>query len=609
MKPAALPVQLQPLNLRPLAYRVLLRKHGLNIQTDALQVLTDAVGARFGADWRGPAPAFLDSVGLAWRLQGRGLFLDGPGLAQVLRDMPSDSGGTEAAAVRTDTLVDEPDTAVDGPEAGLDWRDHVRFVAPDEQPVVEFDKVRRQLVARPRPAGPALKSALAAAHTYFSARQHLVMDRLSRHEQFHRLLFSSIAALNADGYEITAIKNVLGRDGSSFILCGLLATSASGDYTLEDSLDRIELSLAQARKTPGSFYTTGMFVLVEGIYSALGGHARDLVGGCFHVTSVGHPPAERRDAALEAYGHLDYLGVHAGNVDRPLRRKLAALEKTLPHRLVFLGCECHLDDAATLAALTRFFAQLEAQVEHDPTRWAVVMAGSFVARPLTAAAALALALETYKAAFDRFAELLARFPLVVRLVRLVLIPGPNDPWQLAHSLGRLRLNVLPQQPVPDVFVTRLERLLPKGRLVLGWNPMRVSFLSQEIVLFRDNIMDRLKRNDIEFEHTAPAEEPPLPAKTRQARQLVKTLLDQGTLQPFLKDMRVVNPAYLHVLRLEPLPTTLLLMDAHFENFEITYNGCKVANLGPLRPNISKRTLNYAEYTPAAKKYTFKTVDF
>lgn len=664
--PASLPVKLIPSNIRPVAYRILSKKHGLNIQTDALEVLTDVISTRFGAEWRGAkTQSFIEEIAKSWKQQDRGVFIDGNGLKQVIKELTKDKSVAKTMssfiepvrAERLDTLVDMGNEIGSDKEL-LNWEEYFRFVTPDIQPNFKFDKVRKQFVLQPV-AGSKLKSTYDSSMSYFSQRYNLTLDRLSRDENFHKTSFSSIAALNTSlkkpsGYEITLIKNVLGRDGLRFMLFGLLSKNINGNYILEDTSDYIELNMTQAHKTEGSFYCTGMLVIIEGIYSASGGSMSNdasVISGCFHVSNIGHPPAERREIGLEVYGNLDFMGIHSDaltqtkssalvKVDKALRRKLSALEKLLVnHKLLLLGCNLHLDDAKIVLGLRKLFEKLEVTLEEQQDNpqsdkpLAIVMPGSFVSQPLAPISGtvhLASSSENYKNNFDNFAELLSKFPLVVNRCKFVLVPGPNDPWQSAYSLGRLNLNTLPQSPVPNVFVTRLERLLPKGNLILGWNPMRINYISQEIVLFRDDLMDKFKRNDIVFQHDLELEKLQLKReqqgedknveniiggnvhltpKVKQARQLVKTLLDQGNLQLFLKDLRVVNPNYHHLMRIDCLPTTIVLFDSRFECFDVTYNGCKVVNVGSAVSNQNTRKLNYAEYLPCMKKYKFESIYF
>lgn len=365
--PASLPVKLTPANIRPIAYRILSKKHGLNIQTDALSVLTDVIGLRFGAEWKGPRTQhFIEEIAKAWKLQDRGIFIDGPNLEQVVNELSKDKSlGKEGPqkALRSDTLMDiDSESHENNGEVLIKWTDYFAFITADKQPNFVFDRVRKQFNSKPA-VGSKLNSTLQASIDYFNSRYHLIVDRLSRHENFQKQSFSSLAAVNSTlnrdelKYEITLIKNVLGRDGGKFILFGLLSTNINGNYILEDATDHIELDFMHTLPTEGSFYTTGMFLIVEGIYSASGGSMNNdanVISGRFHVSNISHPPAERRDVGLKTYGYLDFMGIHGqvsstlsggGKLDKPLRKKLSALEKALGnHKLIYLGANCFLDD-------------------------------------------------------------------------------------------------------------------------------------------------------------------------------------------------------------------------------------------------------------------------
>lgn len=666
--PSALPIKLQPSNLRPIAYRILSKKHGLNIQTDALKLLTDAVSYKFGFDWKSiQSQQFLDEIAKIWKNQDRGIFIDGPGLKQVIKELSDRNSNQKSIrngsadnlakkAERSDTLVDDDaeNEAVYNEEITLNWQDYFKVINPDEQPNYKYDKHRKQLSFIPSTNAKRLANNLNSNVDYFNNRYHLISDRLSRNENFQKPSFSSISSIskslshNNKTNEITLIKNVLGRDGSKFILFGLLSKNANDDFILEDSTDHIELNLTQAYKTQGSFYCPGMFVIVEGIYSASGGSMSNanVIGGCFHVSNIGHPPAERRELSLENYGNLDFMGINRDNdtnnndnhilrVNKSLKKKLVSLEKNLVnHKLIILGSDCFLDDLKILDGIKKLFGKIESSIIDDETNQplVIVLIGSFTSNPLTptnSSVANVSNTENYKSNFDNLSNILSNFPNIVQKVKIALIPGINDPWQSSHSLGGSNLNAFPQRSIPKIFTNRLERLLPKGSLIAGWNPLRINYLSQEIVLMKDDIISKFKRNDIIFSNDLELEqqklqkdknddglihatdintkEPHISPKIKQARKLVKTILDQGNLQPFLKDIRIINTNFDYSLRIEPLPTVLILNDATFPTFEVTYNGCKVINTGKLVGN--NRKLSFVEYFPSGKRFEFKEVYF
>lgn len=655
--PRSLPVRLQPSNLRPIAYRTLSKKHGLNIQTDALKVLTDTVSYKFGSEWKGPqAQQFLEQIAKTWKQQDRGIFIDGNNLTLVIKEILGKKESTPEAVKRLNGMDKESSevTSVakeETPESFTDWMTYFKIVNPDEQPQYKFNNHRKHFDLVFSKASKA-SHMLNMGKEYFLNRYFLINDRLSRNDHFQKPSFSSVTILDKKlkgeipNSEITPIKNVLGRDGHKFILFGLLYKNPNDDYVLEDASDVIELDLSQALKTEGSFYSPGMFVIVEGIYYASGGtvSSLNLIGGCFCVSNMAHPPAERREQSLENYGHLDFMGIISQNypsdngnqivkVTKQLKKSLVQMEKSLDeHHFLILGCNCFLDNSKVLDGLTKFFRKLEGQLinEEITEPLALVLIGSFVSTPLTPTSSSIASItnsEDYKSNFDNLSHILSEFPTIVNTVKLVLIPGINDPWQSTFSLGAYNVNTLPQKSLPRLFLNRLERLLPNGNLVNGWNPLRINYLSQEIVVFRDDMVNHLKRNeiilpsDIEKEvarvqsemqsdgqihaHEISTATLHIPPKIKQARKWVKTILDQGHLQPFMS--KSVDPNYSQSLRIEPLPTTLILCDSTFPTFEVTYNGCKVANVGDIMG--SKRKLNYTEYIPSSRSFHFREVYF
>lgn len=93
--------------------------------------------------------------------------------------------------------------------------------------------------------------------------------------------------------------------------------------------------------------------------------------------------------------------------------------------------------------------------------------------------------------FASLASLLATFETLLATSHFLLIPGPTDPWSSA---------ALPRPPLPTALLKPLLSKIPN--VTLGSNPCRVRWFSQEIVIFRDDLMGRMMRNAVRF----PAEE-------------------------------------------------------------------------------------------------------
>ena len=92
-----LAVDIAAAELRPIAFRVFTKKHGLTLKSDALALLCRLVGRRCGGSWRESAAGerLLDEVARRWKRSeaaGRILVDGGPALRAVLRDLDMPTG-------------------------------------------------------------------------------------------------------------------------------------------------------------------------------------------------------------------------------------------------------------------------------------------------------------------------------------------------------------------------------------------------------------------------------------------------------------------------------------------------------------------------------------
>ena len=210
---------------------------------------------------------------------------------------------------------------------------------------------------------------------------------------------------------------------------------------------------------------------------------------------------------------------------------------------------------------------------------------------------------------------------------MIFIPGPNDPWSSMVGLGTTTL--WPQKEIPSSFVQKMNRICRK--IHWGSNPLRIAYLSQEIVLTRDDLANRFKRYNIIF----PAMEEEkymenvelqeqysrnpdvsvgqlialknnLPVHVLESRKLVKTLLDQQHLSPFSSRIRPTIWDLDFTLQLSPLPSSIMLCDSSAPAFDVTYNGCKTINPGRF---IHKRMAKYVEFYPATKAVVEEEIPF
>lgn len=509
---AVLPTALTTTQVRPVVYRVLSKKNGLNVKSTALSVLTEFLGRHFGTEWRGArAEAFLDEIARQWKEQDRGLFVEGDGLKTVIRDLVNAEAQSERDenAEKDGESNGEPARAVSIRSAtasmresarlrAFQWRDYFRVLGSNEQLRVRYSGVNKRMELVP--GRPSVVGNASALVSLFATRYHAARDRLLRNERFTAPSFR--AAVSGNTYSITDIKNMLGRNGKKFLLFGLLSIGADGEFWLQDASGRVQLDLsAHANAAPGVYYTPGSLVLCDGAYAD---HK-------FVVGTVGPPPAERREATRAALGFVDYLGLlgtppgggAGGNggsgrlerLDSALERHMEASERELSsHRIVVLGCDIYLDQLRTIDALRKLFTRLEADADASDSGElpvAIVLPGPFFSIPFQPNGSSA----AYKEGFDFFAQLLGDFPRIASHCTLVFVPGDNDPWAATFSGGATP--VWPLSPVPSLFTSRVSRVAPRS--VSTSNPSRLAYLLQEIVMVRDDYGDRFRRNCVNFD--------------------------------------------------------------------------------------------------------------
>ena len=582
-----------------------------------------------------------------------------------------------------------------------DPRRWLKVVGAFEQPRVIYNATQKHFEAVS--TVPSLLPDLSHKTHLFRQRYNLIHQRLLRNESFQSSSLasarisslyrsSSITATTQQAYKLTPIANLLGRSGSNHLLLGLLTISPTGVLTVNDLTGSIAVDIQHARPVPedGAWFTPGMIVLVDGVYEEKGsstGPGLDggrgvggTVDGRFVAFSVGGPPCERREitvgisgtgkdghaSAGGGFGWVDFLGVGSERAVGSGMRKVetdvltgASSEGLVEGRARIVICgEAELDSAKTLQALKRVLG-LYAVEQADHTPMVVVLMGNFVRYAVMKGGTGGGSIE-YKEYFDSLASVLSDYPTMLQNTTFIFVPGDNDPWASAFSSGAA--TALPRESVPDLFTSRIKRAFTlarteaekvtgqraDGEAIWSTNPTRLTLFgpAQEIVLFRDDMSGRLRRNALRFrplqvgtqsesqtvpdekaddqagatkeghelsegakvdsavetaESHIPTSKPHGSANSivssdlRTARKLVKTILDQGYLSPFPISDRPVLWDYAGALQLYPLPTALVLMDPEAPPFTVTYEGCHVLNPGPLTPRGRKGVAQWVEY--------------
>ncbi|KAI5283368.1 DNA-directed DNA polymerase epsilon, subunit B, partial [Ascosphaera acerosa] len=334
---------------------------------------------------------------------------------------------------------------------------------------------------------------------------------------------------------------------------GMLLADLTGSVALD-------LTHARAVPEDGAWYTPGMFVIIYGVYeedevvvgAALASNqgVGGTIGGKFFAVVVAGPPCERREhtlgisaeearggtavsapalaavpARLEGgYGWVDFLGVGSERAVGAQMRQLQArcLQKALSssqadgsagparRRKIVILSELNLDVVSVTAALEKVLAHYSPAGDEDPMNVppCFVLMGSFVQYSRMPGSDTP-ASDEYKHGFDSLAAVLARFPAVLRNSTFVFVPGDNDPWAAAHSGGAS--TPVPRDGLSKLFTARVNRAFAEanrevagkrgrveGKVVWASNPARICLFgpTKELVVFRDDMSGRLRRNAI-----------------------------------------------------------------------------------------------------------------
>jgi DNA polymerase epsilon subunit 2 len=111
-----------------------------------------------------------------------------------------------------------------------------------------------------------------------------------------------------------------------------------------------------------------------------------------------------------------------------------------------------------------------------------ILMGTFITKPINALGGRILT----STSFSNLADLILEYPTISAHSKFVFVPGPND--------AGVCNNILPRKGIPDYFTSEVKKKLPNAHFAS--NPCRVQFYSQEIVLFREDLLNKLQRNSL-----------------------------------------------------------------------------------------------------------------
>lgn len=387
----------------------------------------------------------------------------------------------------------------------------------------------------------------------FYQRFRIIHQRTLRHELFSPCVVSSSSSTGRKKFQLKPIEFLLSNTHycEDIIVLGMITQLKENKFYLEDPTGSLPLNLSETKYHSG-VYTEGCFVLAEG----------NLVDGLFEVKALGFPPAEIETTTRAFFGNTNYFG---GPDDLTCRSSLALsqAQSSLDTMLVFIS-DVWLDCDRVMEKLQSLFIGYS---ECPP--YAFIMCGNFLSQ-----LKYGLRCEEMSDGFKRLANMIMQFPALMAKCHFVFVPGPQDPGIVK---AYPRAGILPN--CTEYF----RKKIPNHHFAS--NPCRLQFGSRQVVVFREDLLQKMSRNAIK-----------IPDPDKLSEDLAKTLICQAHLAPLPLHVVPIYWNYDHVMRLYPLPDLVVCADKQ-KAYTHSHSECSIINPGSFPFN----NYSFKVYVPSSKQ--------
>jgi len=437
-------------------------------------------------------------------------------------------------------------------ESGNSSVETINIISAFETPRLTFSQERKKYLADSFSGRgePELLSAADSKGRIYQDRFSMLHQRTARHDLFNNTTSGNTTTKR---FQLKAVEFLLGTTNrlDDVIVLGMVTQLSHGTYYLEDPSGVVQLDLTETKFHTG-LYTENCFVLAEGWYD----------DNIFHVLALGFPPAEPSNTTRAYFGNVNFFG---GPSETSLKTStvLADMEVNNPDAMFVFLSDVWLDKVSVTERLRRLFTGYNSM---PPT--AFVFCGNFLSTVGEPGYAGKL-----KEQFKLLGEMISQFSELASHSKFLFVPGPADPGSP---------NIFPRPPLPTHVTQDLAKLVPKAQFLT--NPARVQYCTQEIVIFREDIVTKLCRNAIYFPETGE-----IPS------HFAKTITCQGHLAPLPLHTCPVFWDHDRALSLYPLPDLVITADK-FEPFTAENLGCQVINPG----TFAKHDFSFKTYIPSSK---------
>ncbi|XP_046858107.1 DNA polymerase epsilon subunit 2-like [Xenia sp. Carnegie-2017] len=391
---------------------------------------------------------------------------------------------------------------------------------------------------------------------FYQDRYMTIYQRTIRHELFAPPSVVTHPSQKTNKYELKPVEYLLGSTAilGKLIVLGMVTQIKEGKYYLEDPTGVVPVDLSKAKYHTGLF-TENSFVLAEGVYE----------DGEFHVEALGCPPSEPSQVTRNYFGNINFFGGPSA-VALKTSTKLRTIEEDNQEAMFVILSDVWLDLPKVMAKLRVLF---NGYASVPPTLF--IFCGNFISKPFGSKHSWKL-----RECFNDLSDLISEFPSLVESSRFVFVPGPQDPGP-----G----NILPRPALPSCLTQRMKSKIPFT--FFATNPCRIQYCSQEIVVFREDLVNKMCRTCIHL----PKDLENIPS------HLVKTIISQAHLAPLPHHVRPVYWNYDNALRIYPVPDLIILADKYHSYVQPTSLDCTCVNPG----SFSKNEYSFKVYWPASRE--------
>ncbi|XP_066539061.1 DNA polymerase epsilon subunit 2 [Hoplias malabaricus] len=371
----------------------------------------------------------------------------------------------------------------------------------------------------------------------FRERYTILEQRTHRHELFTPPVIGSAPDEGRNKFQLKTVEALLGSTAKlgEIIVLGMITQIKEGKFFLEDLTGSVQLNISKAQFHSG-LYTESCFVLAEGWYE----------DSVFHVNAFGFPPIEPSATTRAYYGNVNFFGGPSATAVKA-SAKLKQLEEENEDAMFVIVSDLWLDSVEVLEKLQTMFSGYSAI---PPTCF--IFCGNFSSAPYGKNQVKSL-----KESLKTLAELICEHPTIQKSSRFVFVPGPEDPGPST---------ILPRPPLAEYITEDFRQLVPFS--VFTTNPCRIQYCSQEIVVIREDLVNKMCRNCVRL----PSSNLDIP------NHFVKTILSQCHLTPLPLYVSPVYWAYDYSLRVYPVPDAIIFADK-YDPFSISNSDCLCINPG------------------------------